>query len=231
MHTTITWYGHSVFSIVTPECTVLIDPFFTGNPAGFSWEGINPDVVLVTHDHGDHKGDAVAICQQTGAMAGAVVGTAERLVAEGLPQEQMLNGIGFNIGGTVPVKGNIKITMVEAFHSSDSGVCVGYIVTLPSGQCVYHAGDTGVFANMAIWGELYPIDVALLPIGGTFTMDARQAAYAAKLLKAKLVVPMHWATFPVLEQNTNAFMEELGRVVPACRCLRLAPGESVHLSE
>lgn len=230
MQTTITWYGHSAFGITTPDCTILIDPFFTGNPAGLSWEGINPDVVLVTHDHGDHTGDAIKICQQTKALVGAVVGTAEKLVAQGLPEDQLLNGIGFNIGGTVPMKGNITVTMTEAFHSSDSGVPTGYIITLPNGKSIYHAGDTGIFANMAVWGELYSIDVALLPIGGTFTMDARQAAYAAKLLEAKSVIPMHWGTFPVLDQNVDAFVHELGKRAPQCRCIALAAGESTVLA-
>lgn len=229
MQTTITWYGHSAFGITTPQCSILIDPFFTGNPAGLSWEGINPDVVLVTHDHGDHTGDAIKICQQTGALAGVVVGTAEKLVAAGLPEDQLLNGIGFNIGGTVPIKGDIKVTMTEAFHSSDSGVPTGYIITLPNGKSIYHAGDTGIFANMAVWGELYTIDVALLPIGGTFTMDARQAAHAASLLKAKSVIPMHWGTFPVLDQNVDAFAQELANRAPACRCIALAAGESTVL--
>lgn len=229
MQTTITWYGHSAFGITTPQCSILIDPFFTGNPAGLSWEGINPDVVLVTHDHGDHTGDAIKICQQTRALAGVVVGTAEKLVAAGLPEDQLLNGIGFNIGGTVPIKGDIKVTMTEAFHSSDSGVPTGYIITLPNGKSIYHAGDTGIFANMAVWGELYTIDVALLPIGGTFTMDARQAAHAASLLKAKSVIPMHWGTFPVLDQNVDAFAQELANRAPACRCIALAAGESTVL--
>lgn len=230
MHTTITWYGHAAFGITTPDCSILIDPFFTGNPAGLSWETIEPDVVLVTHDHGDHTGDAVAICQKTQAMLGAVVGTAEKLAAQGVPSEQMLLGGGFNIGGTISVKGGVTVTMVEAFHSSESGVPVGYIVTLPSGQRIYHAGDTGIFANMATWGMLYPIDVALLPIGGTYTMDARQAAYAANLLKARSVIPMHWGTFPALAQSTDEFMAELRVQAPTCRGISLVPGESVNIT-
>ncbi|MDR1777298.1 MAG: metal-dependent hydrolase [Desulfovibrio sp.] len=225
--TEITWYGHSAFKISSSgDVTVVVDPFFT---SGMSAEKIRQaDMVLVTHDHADHVGEAVALCKRTGAMLGAIVGTAAKLVQNGLPENQVLNGIGFNMGGTITHKG-IKATMVQAFHSSESGAPAGYIVTMPDGAVVYHAGDTCIFKGMELWGQLYPIDVALLPIGGLFTMDARQAALACRLLQCKSVIPMHWGTFPVLAQNTEEFKKEIAETCPQCRCIDLNVGESFSL--
>ncbi len=229
MHT-LTWHGHSNFQIATPSTNILIDPFFEGNPtATTAWDGIaKPDAVFVTHDHGDHVGQAVEICQATGAGLGAIVGTTQRLVAAGLPQAQVLNGIGFNVGGTITV-GGVRAAMTQAFHSSDSGTPVGYIFTLDDGFTIYHAGDTGIFSGMQLWGRLYAIDLALLPIGGVFTMDARQAAMACALLACRGVVPMHWGTFPVLDANTQAFRAALAELAPECRLFDMAPGDSISL--
>lgn len=226
----LTWHGHANFQIATEGANILIDPFFEGNPsAAAAWQGIaKPDLVLVTHDHGDHVGQTVEICRETGAMMGAIVGTAEKLAAGGVPQQQVLNGIGFNIGGTVLHNG-VAVTMTQAYHSSESGAPAGYILTLPDGFTIYHAGDTGIFAGMELWGRLYSIDVALLPIGGVFTMDAKQAALACRLLRARSVVPMHWGTFPVLEGNTARFKEQLMNFAPDCRLFDMKPGETLTL--
>ena len=222
----ITWYGHSAFKISAPQAHVLIDPFFT--PAsGVTVESLGPvDMLLVTHDHGDHVGEAVNICRKTGAMLGAIVGTAGKLAEDGVPEAQILNGIGFNMGGTMEHKG-IKATMTQAFHSSDSGAPAGYIIEMPDGLVVYHAGDTCIFSGMDLWGQLYHIDVALLPIGGVFTMDARQAALACKLLGCKSVIPMHWGTFPVLAQSAEYFQEQVARLCPDCDCIAMRPGQSL----
>jgi L-ascorbate metabolism protein UlaG (beta-lactamase superfamily) len=230
MATRVTWHGHANFQIAGPGCNVLIDPFFTGNPKAIvSRKAIEPpDLVLVTHLHGDHLGDAVAICKQSGAMLGAVVGAAEALQGMGVPEERIVNGIGFNIGGTIRFKG-VSVTMTQAHHTSESGVPVGYILEFADGCTVYHAGDTGVFSSMSLWGELYDIDLALLPAGGVFTMDARQAALAARMLNAKAAVPMHWGTFPVLEQSGDAFARALAQSAPSCRCVILSPGETLDL--
>jgi len=228
---TLTWHGHSNFQIATPTTNIIIDPFFHGNPSADSaWTDIaRPDAVFVTHDHGDHVGQAADICKATGAMLGAVVGTAGKLAAD-LPGAQVVNGIGFNIGGTVRV-GNVSVTMTQAYHSSESGVAVGYIIRLDDGFTIYHAGDTGIFSGMKLWGRLYDIDVALLPIGGVFTMDARQAALACSLLRCRGVVPMHWGTFPVLDQNTRAFRAALENFAPECRLFELKPGEAHPFSK
>ena len=230
MSTAITWHGHANFFINSPGCSILIDPFFTDNPkAVCSADSIAaPDLVLVTHLHGDHSGDSVSICKRTGAPLGAVVGSAEQLQAQGVPGEQIVNGIGFNVGGSVMVR-SATVTMTEAFHTTEAGVPVGYILSLADGHTIYHAGDTGIFSTMAIWGELFSIDLALLPMGGVFTMDARQAALAAKMLRAKAVVPMHWGTFPVLAQGTTEFERELAATAPDCRFVRIAPGQTLVL--
>ncbi|MDR1359365.1 MAG: metal-dependent hydrolase [Deltaproteobacteria bacterium] len=224
----LTWHGHSTFQIFTPDCSVIIDPFFSGNPRAISsWEDIPPpDIVLVTHLHADHAGDAAALCRRFKARLGAVTGTAASV--KGVPPEQILNGVGFNIGGTLLEKG-LSITLTEATHTSDAGTPTGFILTLPDGFTIYHAGDTGIFPGMKLWGELYPLDLALLPMGGVFTMDARQAALAAKLLKTREVVPMHWGTFPVLAQETETFGALLQKTAPGCRFTPMSIGQSISL--
>ena len=225
----ITWHGHANFQIEAGGANVLVDPFFTGNPKAGKWEDIpRPDLVLVTHMHGDHSGDSVAICNFHRAKLGGVVGMVEKLVEFGLDPLLIMNGIGFNIGGAVSHKG-VTVTMTEAFHTSEAGSPVGYIITMPDGFTIYHAGDTGIFRNMKTWGELYRIDLALLPAGGTFTMDARQAALAAKFLKAKAATPMHWGTFPALAQDASEFEKELAALAPDCRPVIMQPGQTVDL--
>lgn len=228
MSISVTWHGHSNFQIAVDGVNILVDPFFSGNPsASRGWNEIPaPDLVLVTHDHGDHVGDAVAICQATGALCGCVVGTAEKLVAAGLPAGLVPAGIGFNIGGSIEVKG-ARVTMTQAFHTSDSGTAVGYVITLPGGFTVYHAGDTGIFQSMELLGRLYPISLALLPIGGFFTMDAVQAAHAARLLNAQAVIPMHWGTFPVIASSPDAFLAAVTETAPACRPISMQAGQTV----
>lgn len=209
---TITWHGHSAFAITTPEQTILVDPWFDGNPsAQIQAQTIQADLVLVTHDHGDHIGQALDICLRTGASLGCIVELAAKMKAQGLPDTQILNGIGFNIGGTVSHK-NVAVTMTQACHSCEAGVPVGFIIRLENGFTIYHAGDTAIFSTMAMWGKLYTIDLALLPIGGVFTMDPAQAALATMMLRARHVIPMHWGTFPVLEKNTDAFQKELEKL-------------------
>ena len=226
---TINWYGHSAFKHSSGNVNVLFDPFFTPRSTVTPVTVGDADLVLVSHDHADHVGDSIAICKRTGAKLGAIVGTAEKLAAQGLPQQQILNGIGFNVGGTVTHKG-VPVTMTQAFHSSESGAPVGYIVQMPDGVTVYHAGDTGIFSGMELWGRLYDIDVALLPVGGTFTMDGAQAALACKLLGCRHAIPMHWGTFPVLAQDTGAFEQALAQQAPNCTCHTMSPGQTLEFT-
>lgn len=212
MRNTVTWHGHSAFAITTPTQTILVDPWFDGNPsAQVQAKDIAADLVLVTHDHSDHLGQALDICRRTGASLGCVVELATKLKAQGLEHCQILNGIGFNIGGTVTHRGT-AVTMTQATHSCETGVPTGFIIRLEDGYTIYHAGDTGIFSSMAMWGKLYRIDLALLPIGGVFTMDAPQAALAVMMLRCRHVIPMHWGTFPVLAQQVDAFKKELDKL-------------------
>ncbi len=230
MSVTITWHGHSAIQAAceAPAANILIDPFFEGNPRCPSgWRALpRPDAVLVTHDHGDHVGQAVEICREHRAMLCCMVGTGQRMLKAGLPPELLANGGGFNIGGTLTING-MAVTMTQAFHSSESGAPAGFIVRMPDGFTFYHAGDTGIFGDMALLGELYPLDLAIVPIGGVFTMDARQAAAACALLKARAALPIHWGTFPALAQNTDEFAREMAARAPGCRLVLPRPGEGV----
>lgn len=226
----ITWFSHACFCIETSKGkTILIDPWFTNNPLSpVSVDEIDKaDVILVTHDHFDHCADAVAISQKTG---GIVVGFPETVgkfkAGEALPEGNVVSGgMGMNIGGSVDIAG-IGITMTQAFHSSESGAPCGYIVTLEDGTVVYHAGDTGIFESMRTLGDLYSIDVALLPIGSCFTMDPYQAAWALKLLRPKKVIPMHYKTFPLLVQDADGFVSKAAELAPDVEVVVLNPGDA-----
>lgn len=226
----LTWFGHSNFKLQTSSGkTILIDPFFEGNPVAPIVSGSidHADCVCVTHDHGDHVGQALSIAKATGAIVVGVFDTIQKLVSQGLPEAK---GLGMNIGGTV-MAADARIKMVQAIHSSASGVASGYILTLEDGFCLYHAGDTGLFASMELFARFHEIDLAIVPIGGHFTMDPEQAAYACKLLKPNWVVPMHWGTFPVLEQNTTSFSDFLAQHAPDAKYISLAPGRTISLSK
>jgi L-ascorbate metabolism protein UlaG (beta-lactamase superfamily) len=228
MSINITWHGHANFYVESRGVRICIDPFFTGNPkADMAWDELpGVDLVLVTHLHGDHVGDAVALCKKHQALLGTVVGVAEKMVESGLPESLLYCGTGFNIGGTIEHKG-VAITMTEALHTSEAGCPAGYILKLQDGFTLYHAGDTGLFSNLGTWGELYRINLALLPAGGFYTMDARQAAEAARFLRADAAVPMHWGTFPVLAQEMSAFTQELAKAAPSCKPILMRPGETI----
>jgi L-ascorbate metabolism protein UlaG (beta-lactamase superfamily) len=228
----LTWIGHAAFQLTTPSLNIVIDPWLEGNPsARISHEALDKvDLVLVTHDHGDHVGQAVEICRQTGAHLLGIVETVARLRELGVPADQVVNGMGMNIGGTVRFH-NLRVTMVQAQHSSETGLAVGYIISLEDGSCIYHAGDTGIFSSMEVYGRLYSIDLAMLPIGGVFTMDPRQAAMACAMLNCGHVVPMHWGSFPVLEQNCDNFAEELKIHAPQTDLNALQPGQALMMGK
>ena len=166
---TITWYGHSAFRLSDDNVSILIDPYFSVPSLEPEVIEDGVDLVLITHDHGDHTGDCVDICKKTHAKLGAIVGTAGALQKKGIPASQILGGTGFNMGGTIAFKG-ASVTMTQAYHTSDTGSPAGYIIQMPDGLTVYHAGDTCIFSGMALWGKLFRIDVALLPIGGFYTI-------------------------------------------------------------
>ena len=206
----LTWLGHSTFRIETAEGkTFLIDPWITQNPLCPEKEKhqAKVDVLLCTHGHGDHIGDAVAICRE---LQPTVVGIFE--LASWLGSKGAKNISPMNKGGTQEVAG-VKITMVNAVHScgiqEDDGSFVyggeacGFVLEFSNGLKLYHAGDTAVFSDMQIIHDLYAPDFALLPMGDHFTMGIREAEYACNLLKPKVVVPMHYGTFPMLKGNPH----------------------------
>ena len=228
----IRWFGHSGFALKDPSGkTVLIDPWFQGNPTAPSGpeDVTKAEFLLLTHDHFDHASDAALLARQTGALVVGIFELIGDLKAKGVPESQLLHGgIGMNVGGTVVLDG-FSFTMTEARHSCTLGAPVGYVIQTPSGLTIYNSGDTGIFAGMALIGELYSIDVAMLPIGSVFTMDHRQAAKAAALVKAKTVIPMHFGTFPILEPNADRFIAEVKKTSPGTRVVVLSPGEEISL--
>jgi L-ascorbate metabolism protein UlaG (beta-lactamase superfamily) len=225
---TITFWGQSAFKLESGGVTILIDPWITGNwVSPVTADSITKaDYILVTHDHFDHVGDTIALSKKTGAIVIAEYETAQKLIGLGLPPQNVLfGGFGRGIGGAIDI-GGISLVMTTAVHSSDSGVAVGYILKFPGGATVYHAGDTAIFSDMQIYGALYPMDMALLPIGGAFTMDAVQAAESLRLLRPGKVIPMHYGTFPMLAPNADQFVAQAKKVAPEVRVIVLQPGES-----
>lgn len=223
------WLGHAAWQLTTSKGKVfLIDPWLNGNPmAAMKIEDLGlADYVLLTHDHSDHASDAPAVVRQTGATLIAQPETTARYINEGVPQEKALyNGSGMNIGGAVTMDG-VRVLMVEAYHSSETGTPAGYILTLEDGKVIYFAGDTGLHANMATWGELFDIDVAVVPIGGHFTMDGFMAAHALRMLGAKVAVPSHYKTFPLLAASADDFIQHATEQSPTTRVQVLEVGET-----
>jgi len=219
------WFGQAAFKLTTESGKVIvIDPFLLKNPKtpeelkDLSKLG-KVALILVTHGHFDHTADVQALAEMTGAKVGMNADMGSVYTSLGLlPKEQVVR---WNKSGTVtPIGDDIKITMVRAEHSStvahegavhSGGEPVGYVIELENGYKVYHSGDTGVFGDMKMIGEYYKPDLALVCIGGWFTMGPEEAAYAmGKLMQPKMVVPMHYGTFPPLKGTPAEFIEALG---------------------
>src|SRR5437868_12875392 len=225
----LTWLGHATFRVETPEgVTILIDPWVMGNPAcPESEKNIKKvDVMLCTHGHFDHIGDAVAIAKK---HSPTVVGIPE--LVGWLEKKGVKNTAMMNKGGTQTV-GDIRVTMVHADHSCGitdgdqivyGGEACGYVIEFSNGLKFYHAGDTNVFGDMKIIHDLYAPDIAMIPIGDHFTMSPREAAYACNLLKPRIVIAMHFGTFHVLTGRPN----QLQTLVRDVEVLEMKPGQTV----
>lgn len=200
----ITWLGHSALRIEGSKI-VFIDPFLTGNPvASLRAQDIDrADIVVVSHDHGDHLGDSYAICRKTGATLVALHEIALDAGANKIKAE------GMGIGGTVKV-GGVEISLVPAFHSAGLGGTAAGIIVAMDGKTVYHAGDTGLSMEMQLIGEMYRPDIAFLPIDGRYNMTPRLAAKAVELLAVPRVVPIHYDTFPPIQSSAAEFKKLVG---------------------
>ncbi len=213
----MTWLGHSCFQIDTAGKTILIDPFISDNPAATVLaEDLDPDIIAVTHGHGDHLGDTADIAKRTGCTVVCIHELSQYLRSKGV------NTAGMNIGGTIELEG-VHFTMTDARHSSsideagwnfDGGRAAGFILRIGS-TSIYHAGDTGIFGDMELISKLYRPDIAILPIGGRYTMDPQDAALAVEMLEPRIVIPMHYNTFEVIEQDPNIFASSVKSISEA----------------
>jgi L-ascorbate metabolism protein UlaG (beta-lactamase superfamily) len=227
----ITWLGHATFKITSPQGKViLIDPWTQKNPAcPAEWKKIDKvDLMLVTHGHFDHIGDAVEIAKATKPTVVTIVELAGWLQSKGVE-----NTIGMNKGGTITIDG-VKITMTHAIHTSgvEDGSYVGeacsYVLEFENQRKLYHAGDTCAFSDMQLINELHRPDVALLPIGDYYTMGPREAAVAVRMLGVLHVIPMHYGTFPALTGTPAGLREALQQLgLNEVEVIEMQPGQTI----
>lgn len=212
----LTWFGHSAFRLDLPGASVLIDPFFTGNPAfegDAAAAGKGVSHIVVTHGHGDHVGDTLAIAAANDATVITNYDLCMHLASKGLKTFQPMN-----TGGTVDL-GAFSVTLVRADHSAgmgEAGVAVpvgnanGAIIKAPGEKTLWHMGDTDIFSDMALLAEIHGVEACICPIGDRFTMGARTAALAmTRFVKPKLAIPCHYGSFPIIAQDAAVFVEGL----------------------
>jgi L-ascorbate metabolism protein UlaG (beta-lactamase superfamily) len=222
----IRYLGHSAFEITHEHHTILIDPWLTGNPrAPITADELTPDAILLSHGHADHLGDTEALAKRTGAQVLAIVEIAEELGAAGIENVHAVN-----LGGMQRFDWGWA-RLVPAWHTSTTP---GGLVCTPAGivigvgdHVIYHVADTALFSDLALPGRRDPIDLALIPIGGVYTMDRFDAVEAARLIGAQQVIPCHYDTFPAIETDPHAFKADVENAGIA-DVFVLAPGESHH---
>ncbi len=228
--TKVTWLGHATVLVETAAgLTLLIDPFLQHNPS-YPKDYVLPekiDYILLTHGHMDHTADAVPVAQKHGATIVGIYELTSYLTGKGAEKT-----IGMNLGGTVALPG-VNVTMVEAKHSSSIqegdqivylGEAAGLVLTIADGPVIYHAGDTAVFSDMKLIQALYKPELAILPIGGHFTMGPKEASLAVEYLQPKQILPVHWGTFPPLKGTP----EQLAALLPDGSIVaRVKPGQSL----
>jgi len=229
----ITFYGHATFGLATPSGQyALIDPWVMSNPK--CPEALRKvtklDVILLTHGHTDHFGDLLALAKKHRPQIVAIFEACLFIEGKGFVEETRPMGK----GGTQKV-GEFEVTMTHAFHSSSiqdgkdrvyAGEPAGLVIRMPGGLSIYHAGDTALFGDMRLIGELYRPDIACLPIGDHYTMGPREAAYAIRLLGVKHVIPMHYGTFPFLTGTAEALREQ-ARDISGLEIHAMKPGETL----
>lgn len=227
METIYTWYGHATHGLTVGEHRILIDPFFTGNPAATSSaEKVGADYILITHGHGDHVGDTLSIAKRTGALCISNAEISTWLRNKGLKTHAQHIGGGFNY----PF-GYLKLT--NALHGSalpdgsNGGNPAGFLLTTPDGKKIYIAGDTGLFGDMQLIGD-EGLDLAVIPIGDNYTMGPDDALRAVKLLRPKLIVPVHYNTWELIAQDPIAWKERV-EAETETQVLALKPGDSISL--
>lgn len=227
MTTEIIWYGHAAIGIKTAGHFVLVDPYLSGNSAASEKpENLSPDFILVTHGHGDHLGDTISIAKRTGATVISNTEICSWLAKQGIKThgQQIMGGFQHPFGF-------VKLTL--ALHGSVlpdgafGGNPCGFLITTPDQKKIYLAGDTGLFGDMKLIGE-EGIDLAMLPIGGNYTMDPDDALRAVKMIMPKLVVPIHFNTFDIIKQDAQVWADRVTAETKS-QVRVIKPGESITL--
>ena len=221
------YYGHSAFEVFVDGKKILIDPYLSNPQSPVKPSEVKDvDLILVTHDHGDHLGDTIEILKNNPRAKIAAIFELANHIAEEIGDHN--RAIGGNIGGPMIIDG-LKVALTPANHSSSIGVPTGVVIISNEGT-LYHAGDTGIMAEMSLIGEIYKPDIAMLPIGGHFTMDPVEATKAVELLKPKVTIPMHYGTFPVLYGKPEEFKKLVKEKGLKTEIIILKPGDKFEFS-